>query len=96
MSRGPTRVAADHRQRQCRRSHLTCPQPDLRRARPRSGMADKSVDGEGAADLRQPRHPTVEADIGLSDGSFVRGAVPSGASTGNLSLSHRSELEKQG
>ncbi|GJN01018.1 hypothetical protein PR202_ga18250 [Eleusine coracana subsp. coracana] len=27
-------------------------------------------------------NPTVEVDIGLSDGSFARGAVPSGASTG--------------
>ncbi|CAL5036558.1 unnamed protein product [Urochloa decumbens] len=27
-------------------------------------------------------NPTVEVDVGLSDGSFARGAVPSGASTG--------------
>ncbi|CAN6166480.1 unnamed protein product, partial [Urochloa humidicola] len=27
-------------------------------------------------------NPTVEVDVGLSDGSFARAAVPSGASTG--------------
>jgi enolase len=30
----------------------------------------------------------VQVDVGLSDGSFARGAVPSGASTGTFVLIH--------
>ena len=44
-------------------------------------MAD-IVEVKGREILDSRGNPTVEADVVLSDGSFGRAAVPSGASTG--------------
>ncbi len=63
-------------------SFFRCGDNFSRTFRVRQIVMDTIVDIEGRQVLDSRGNPTVEVDVTLSDGSFGRAAVPSGASTG--------------
>ena len=59
------------------------------------GLMIKIIEIHGREILVSRGNPTVEAEVGLSDGTFAKASVPSGASTGELEAVELSDVEKR-